>query len=114
MNRKRTAKSRTRRQCALCLDNSGYEGSLSVGKVYPVLPDAKAAEVNYIRVVDDSGEDYVFHSSHFAFLDLPAAIQSELKAAYSSSVNGHSPRARTSAKQARNVATKVQVPAGKA
>jgi|ERR1043165_1447171 hypothetical protein len=94
MRQKSDSKKTVGPRFALCLDSGDYEGSLSVGKIYPVLPDAKAAEVNYVRIVDDTGEDYLFHRGHFAFLNLPKAIRTELKAAYAASAsNGNSRRA---------------------
>ena len=45
-------------QFGLCLDNEGYPASLEVGKLYRVIPDAEAAAHGYIRIIDESGEDY--------------------------------------------------------
>ncbi len=53
---------------ALCLDNTRYEVSLIVGKVYRVLPDKKAAKDDLVRIVDETGEDYLFHKDHFVFV----------------------------------------------
>jgi hypothetical protein len=64
---------------ALCLNNEGYEASLLVGKVYQVLPDAAAEQRGYLRVVDESGDDYAFATSRFYRLDLPAAVAAELR-----------------------------------
>ena len=47
-------------QFALCLDNTGNEASLILGKVYRAVPDARAAKDDIVRVVDESGEDYLF------------------------------------------------------
>ncbi len=44
---------------ALCTDNSGYEASLIPGKVYRILPDPRAARDDLVRIVDESGEDYL-------------------------------------------------------
>jgi hypothetical protein len=63
---------------ALCLDNTDYEASLIRGKVYRILPDPKAAKDDFVRVVDESGEDYLYHKSHFFFLDFPKAIKKKL------------------------------------
>lgn len=43
---------------AVCLNNSGNEVSLELGKLYQVLPDDKAVLHGYLRVIDESGEDY--------------------------------------------------------
>ncbi len=50
-------------QFAVCIDNGGYEASLEVGKLYRVVPDEKAESHGYIRVVDESGEDYGYTMS---------------------------------------------------
>ncbi len=55
---------------AVCVANEGYE-DLEVWKVYQVLPDAKAAEVGCIRVIDESGEDYLYPADRFVAVDFP-------------------------------------------
>ncbi|MGE5217455.1 MAG: hypothetical protein ACM3SP_10690 [Chloroflexota bacterium] len=75
---------------ALCIDNSDYEVSLIFGKVYPILPDARAAKDDLVRIVDESGEDYLFHKSHFVFVDFPKAIQKKLLALQSAPQNTRS------------------------
>jgi hypothetical protein len=45
---------------ALCIENAGNEASLILGKVYRILPDARAAKDDLVRIVDESGEDYLF------------------------------------------------------
>jgi hypothetical protein len=65
---------------ALCVDNSEYEASLVLGKVYRILPDAKAARDDLIRIVDESGEDYLYRKSHFVFVDFPKAVAKRILA----------------------------------
>lgn len=60
---------------ALCLNNEGYLASLEVGKLYRVVPDKQAAAEGYIRVVDESGEDYAFAANRFHLVDLPKDIE---------------------------------------
>ncbi len=55
-------------QFAICLNNKGYEASLEVEKVYRVIPDQEAAH-GYIRMVDESGEDYAFDAARFYKID---------------------------------------------
>jgi len=55
----------------LCIDDGGYPESLEVRKVYAVLPDAKAAVNNYIRVIDESGEDYLYPEGYFVSIEVP-------------------------------------------
>jgi hypothetical protein len=65
---------------ALCLENGGNEASLILGKVYRILPDARAAKDDLVRIIDESGEDYLFHKSHFAFVDFPQAVRKRILA----------------------------------
>ena len=65
---------------ALCLDNRGNEASLIRGKVYPTLPDARAAKDNMVRVIDESGEDYLFAITQFAIVEFPQAVRRKLLA----------------------------------
>ena len=66
----------------LCLDNKDYEGSLILGKIYRVLPesDPRAAEDGLIRIIDETGEDYLYDRDHFVFVDLPPAARRKLRA----------------------------------
>ncbi|MGI9069203.1 MAG: hypothetical protein ACR2HX_22720 [Pyrinomonadaceae bacterium] len=56
---------------ALCIDNGGYPESLEVRKVYVVLPDEGAAANNYIRVIDETDEDYLYPAKYFVIIDVP-------------------------------------------
>ena len=49
----------------LCIDNGGYPESLEVRKVYSVLPDELAEARQYVRVIDETGEDYLYPSKYF-------------------------------------------------
>ena len=71
---------RIARRFALCLDNAGNEASLILGKVYRVVPDARAAKDDLLRVVDESGEDYLFAKGQFAFVNLPQAVRRRILA----------------------------------
>jgi hypothetical protein len=65
---------------ALCLENAGNEASLIVGKVYRIVPDAQAAKDDLVRIIDESGQDYLFDKTQFAFVDLPQAVRKKLLA----------------------------------
>jgi hypothetical protein len=65
---------------AVCIDNTGYRASLIPGKVYPVLPDPQAARDELVRIVDESGEDYLYHRGYFVFVDFPAAVKRKILA----------------------------------
>lgn len=73
-------RSRTTRptQFGVCTDNRGYVASLEVGKLYPVIPDAEAAKHGYIRVIDESGEDYGYSADRFFVLAVPEALAKTL------------------------------------
>ncbi len=53
------------RKLVICLDNTGYEASLERGKIYVSIPDPKAEELCKIRVIDESGEDYLYEKHTF-------------------------------------------------
>ena len=66
---------RTSRRLVICLDNTGYEASLERRKIYVSLPDAAAARLGQIRVIDESGEDYLYPDKLFVPADLPQATR---------------------------------------
>ena len=68
------------REFALCLDNSGNEASLILGKVYRIVRDARATKDDLVRIIDESGEDYLFDSSQFALVDFPQAVRRKILA----------------------------------
>ncbi len=89
-------------QFAVCINNDGYQASLEIGKLYQVIPDDDDASHGYIRVVDESGEDYGYlliggadgkcvapprspqgddMNTHFFVLDVPQALANALKKA---------------------------------
>lgn len=57
----------------LCIKNHGYDASLEKRKIYRVLPDRRASAHNLIRVVDESGEDYLYPMDWFIPIALPQA-----------------------------------------
>ena len=65
----------------VCLRNSGYTASLEVRKLYPYAGDTGADEKDLIRVVDESGEDYLYPARLFRKLTLPSDIQRALRLA---------------------------------
>ena len=64
----------------LCIDDGGYPESLEVRKIYPVLPDEKAASRHYIRIIDETGEDYLYPMKNFVPLSLSADVIGALTA----------------------------------
>jgi hypothetical protein len=63
----------------VCIRNEGCE-DLQLRKLYRVLPDESAARSNYIRIVDDSGEDYLYPADNFLPVDLPSTVEDALAA----------------------------------
>jgi len=63
---------------ALCLNNTDYKASLIPGKIYRILKDAKGSKDDLVRIVDESGEDYLYHKSLFVFVDLPKTLTKKL------------------------------------
>ena len=76
----RTHKARTT-GFAVCLSNRGYAASLEVRKLYPVVNDPDAAANDLIRVIDESGEDYLYPARLFQRLTLPLELQRALRVA---------------------------------
>ncbi len=63
---------------AICINNSEYPASLELHKVYRVLPDEDAAHDGDLRVVDESGEDYLYPAEWFMLVELPREVEREL------------------------------------
>ena len=59
----------------VCIDNSDYEVSLELHKIYPVVPDFDAAQDGDLRIVDESGEDYLYAASRFIAIEVPKALE---------------------------------------
>ncbi|MBW2004628.1 MAG: hypothetical protein JRI72_08445 [Deltaproteobacteria bacterium] len=69
-------------QFAVCINNEGYPSSLEVGKLYRILPDDEATSHGYIRVIDESGEDYGYSNDRFFQIELPEALEKTLLVAF--------------------------------
>jgi len=65
-------------QFVVCLNNAEYPAALELHKIYRVLPDEAAAADGDLRVVDESGEDYLYPAAWFAFIELPQAVEVSL------------------------------------
>jgi hypothetical protein len=71
---------RVNSQFALCVENKDSE-DLEKRKIYAVVPDEQAEREGYFRVIDDSGEDYLYPASYFILVELPAEAQRALRVA---------------------------------
>ena len=63
------------KQFVICINNADYPVSLELRKIYQVLPDARAAKLGQLRVIDESGEDYLYPESLFISIQLPKAVE---------------------------------------
>ena len=61
-----------RNRFAICIKNEGYQASLEPRKIYRVVTDAEAESKGMLRVVDESGEDYLFPADFFVPIEVPA------------------------------------------
>jgi len=70
---------KTQPQFAICIRNEGCE-DLELRRVYQVLPDESTAKVGYIRVIDESGEEYLYPADYFVRIELPRRVERALLA----------------------------------
>ena len=75
MSKKRTSR---KSYLVVCLRNDGYPAALELRKIYRAIPDEDASRHKHIRVIDESGEDYLYPSHFFAAISLPATVQRAL------------------------------------
>ena len=68
----------SRPQFVVCMNNAEYPASLELYKIYRVLPDEDAEQDGDLRVIDESGEDYLYPAEYFMMLDLPREVQRAL------------------------------------
>jgi hypothetical protein len=68
----------TQPRFAVCIDNAAYPDDLKVRTIYQILPDDSAARSNYIRVIDETGEDYLYPAAYFVIIDVPPEAQKAL------------------------------------
>ncbi len=63
---------------AICLKNKGCE-DLVIRKVYRILPDEKAEKTKYLRIIDESGEDYLYPAGYFFVIEVPQKVERTLR-----------------------------------
>ena len=76
-----TSTKSTAGKLAICVRNTGYEASLERRKIYSVLADPEAKKHKMVRVIDESGEDYLYPEGYFLSVALPPAVRQALLAA---------------------------------
>jgi hypothetical protein len=77
--RKRAAPADQPRPFAICLRNDDYPASLELRKLYRVVDDGFAAQHELIRVIDESGEDYLYPADYFVRVEFPRAVTETLR-----------------------------------
>jgi len=60
---------------AVCIQNTEYPASLELYKIYRLLPDDEAAKDGDVRVIDESGEDYLYPADYFVVIDVPKPVE---------------------------------------
>lgn len=65
----------TKSQFVVCINNKDYQASLEIRKIYQVISDNNASQHQMIRVVDESGEDYLYPSNYFIPIEIPKAVE---------------------------------------
>ena len=69
---------RNEAEFVVCLKNDGYAASLEVHKIYRILPDPEAEKDGDLRIVDESGEDYLYPKDWFVLIEVPEAVEASL------------------------------------
>lgn len=62
-------------QFAICLHNEGYPAALERFKIYQIIPDVQAEQYEQVRIIDESGEDYLYPAEYFVRLELPEVVE---------------------------------------
>ncbi len=62
----------------ICINNGGYVDDLKVRTVYQMLPDESAAKSDYVRIVDETGEDYLYPAAYFVSVEVPREVEEVL------------------------------------
>lgn len=68
-------RSRVKSRFAICVKNEGYPASLERWKIYQLIPDRDAERHRHIRVIDESGEDYLYPREYFRLVTLPTPLR---------------------------------------
>jgi hypothetical protein len=73
-----TASQRIKLRFFVCVDNSGYPASLELHKIYRAVPDKDAESDGDVRIIDESGDDYLYSQSRFVPIRVPATLRRSL------------------------------------
>jgi hypothetical protein len=72
---------RCERKYVICVVDKGYDASLELRRIYRVIPDKTAAKLHHIRVIDESGEEYLYRQDYFVPVQLPQAVERAVRRA---------------------------------
>ncbi len=67
---------------AICVNNTDYPVSLELHKLYRLVPDEDAEQDSDLRVIDESGEDYLYPADYFVVVEFPRTIQRVLQTSF--------------------------------
>lgn len=67
-------KNKDKTKYVVCINNEGYPASLELRKIYEALPDEESEKHDFLRIIDESGEDYLFPAGFFLPIKVPEAI----------------------------------------
>jgi hypothetical protein len=74
----RSSRGRPAARFVVCIENTGYPASLELHKIYQIVVDTDAARDGDVRIIDESGEDYLYPAEWFAALELPRRVKASL------------------------------------
>lgn len=75
----KSARAGRKLQFLVCVDNGGYEASLDCNKIYLAIADEEAERTGDFRIVDESGEDYLYAKKRFVPIDVPAIVKASIR-----------------------------------
>ena len=75
----KTRRSSLKSQFFVCIDNRGYEASLERNKIYLAIRDEDAERTGDVRIVDESGEDYLYSRKRFVPIEVPATVKASIR-----------------------------------
>ena len=75
----RSPRASRKAQFVVCIDNRGYEASLERNKIYLTIADADAESMGDVRIMDESGEDYLYRKRRFVQINVPATVRASIR-----------------------------------
>jgi hypothetical protein len=69
------------KEFVVCISNEDYPAALELHKIYRLIPDENAEAEGDIRIIDESGEDYIYPASYFVTINVPHMVEESLRRA---------------------------------